>query len=71
MTTIMFRRGDVCRVAEIFQTIIEPLDEYNRQVVFFCKDKSGRKYHVYKSEVLMTGVVESKPKEKKKKRKCA
>lgn len=70
MTTIMFRRGDKCLVADIFQTIIEPLDEHNRQVVFFCRDKLGNRYRVPKSEVVMR--TEIKPaKSKKKKRKCA
>lgn len=70
MTTIMFKRGKICLVADIFQTIIEPLDENKRQVVFFCQSKDGKRYRVPKSEVVM--MSESKPKkDKKKKRKCA
>jgi len=72
MTTIMFKRGDICLVGDIILTALEPLGE-SRQVVFFCKDKSGNKYRVPKSEVLLRGKrVESKPKkDKKKRRKCA
>lgn len=69
MTTIMFRRGDKCLVAEIFQTIIEPLDETNRQVVFFCRDKLGNRYRVPKGEVVMKS--EGNSVKGKKKRKCA
>lgn|GEM_PF-3914362 len=71
MTTIMFHRGKICLVADIIQTVLEPLDD-KRQVVFFCRDKSGNKYRVPKSEVVLQGA--SKPergKKDKKKRKCA
>lgn len=73
MTTIMFKRGKVCLIADIFQTVIEPLDD-KRQVVFFCQTKDGTRYRVPKSEVIAKCASQpaSKPKkEKKKKRKCA
>jgi hypothetical protein len=73
MTTIMFRRGSVCLVADIIQTVIEPLDAQTRQVVFFVRDSAGNKYRVQKSDVVAqcASRTESKvKKDKKKKGKC-
>ena len=73
--TIMFKRDKVFIVADIFQTVLEPLDDKKRQVVYFCRDSSGKKYRVPKSEVVMTSVVDkpkkAKTKKKKGKRCCA
>ena len=71
MTTIMFRRGSVCLVADIIQTVTEPLDAQARQVVFFCKDSAGKKYRVEKSDVVAQCASRPESKIKKKKRKCA
>jgi len=72
LQTIMFRKGEVCPVADIILTVIEPLGN-SRQVVFFCRDKMGNKYRVPKSEIVAKCVSkpENKPKEKKRKRCCA
>jgi len=56
--TIMFRKGKLCLVADVFNVVIEPLGN-SRQVVFFCKSKDGHKYRVPKSEVVMMGVINS------------
>ena len=58
MTTIMFKRGKICLVADIFNVVIEPLGN-SRQVVFFCVDKLKNIYRVPKSEVVMMGVINS------------
>ena len=51
--TVMFPRKKGFIVANIIATVLEPLDNGNtRQVVFFCQDKSGNRYHVAKSEVV-------------------
>ena len=68
---IMFPRGKTTIAATIIKTVLEPLDTGNgRQVVFFCQDKSGKKYRVPKSEVIAMGVspIAAKPKGKKKAR---
>ena len=67
MQTIMFKRGKICLVADIIQTVLEPLGN-SRQVVFFCRDKSGNRYRVPKSEAVL--MSESKPKKDKEKRRC-
>jgi hypothetical protein len=73
LQTIIIQRGGKRLLADIFNTVIEPLDANNRQVVYFCRDKSGNKYRVPKSEVVARCVSQSenKPKEKKRKRCCA
>ena len=70
MTTIMFRRGKLFLVADIIQTVLEPLDEHKRQVVYFCQDKAGKRYRVPKGDVVSTCIVKPKVKAKKKKKKC-
>ena len=51
---IMFPRNGTHIAATIIQTVLEPLGD-KRQVVFFCQDKSGKKYRVPKSEVAILG----------------
>jgi len=64
---IIFPRGKVFIAAKIIKTAIEPLETGNgRQVVFFCQDKSGRRYRVPKSMVVTISNCE--PREKKKAR---
>lgn len=72
MRTIMFKRNNLCYVAEVILTVIEPLDDNKRQVVFFCQDKSGNRYRVPKSEVVISTakeVVSCREKRKAKKSK--
>ncbi len=46
-------RNNKLIAAEVFNVVIEPLDNsHSRQVVFFCKDKDGNKYRVPKNEML-------------------
>ena len=72
MQTIIIQRGGKRILADIIQTVLEPLGN-SRQVVFFCKSKDGHKYRVPKSEVVARCVSkpENKPKEKKKRKCCA
>jgi len=58
LNTAMFKRGKICLVADIIQTVIEPLGN-SRQVVFFVRDKMKNIYRVPKSEVVMMGVINS------------
>jgi len=51
--TIMFPRKKGFITANIISTVLEPLDNSStHQVVFFCQDKAGNRYHVTKSEVV-------------------
>lgn len=64
----MFPRGKTFIAATIIKTAIEPLDNSDeRQVVFFCQDKTGQRYRVPKSEVIAIGArpIAAKPKGKK------
>jgi len=73
MQTIIIQRGGKRLLTDIFNVVIEPLETGNgRQVVFFCRDSSGNKYRVPKSEVVAkcVGKPENKPREKKRKRCC-
>jgi len=58
LQTIIIQRGGKRLLADIIQTVIEPLGN-SRQVVFFCRDKAGNKYRVPKSEVVAKGVTNS------------
>ena len=58
---IAFNREGRNIAATIIKTAIEPLDNSNeRQVVFFCQDKAGKRYRVPKSEVLLMGKSKTK-----------
>ena len=71
MQQLIFQRQGKNIVAKIIGINLEPLETGNgRQVVFFCQDKSGRRYRVPKGEVVLTSSSpQSKPKSKKKARK--
>jgi hypothetical protein len=58
---ILFPRGKTIIAATIIKTVLEPLDTGNgRQVVFFCQDKTGKKYRVPRSDVLVMGKSKTK-----------
>ena len=46
MATVMFKRGNYSKVADVILTVIEC-----GEVVFYCRDKIGKKYRVPKSEI--------------------
>lgn len=68
---ILFPRGKTTIAATIIKTVLEPLDNSDEhQVVFFCQDKTGKKYRVPRSEVVLKSESKPSKKGKNKKRKC-
>lgn len=77
---IAFQREGKTIIAQVFLTTREPSETGNgRQVVFFCKDETGHKYRVPRSEVVFYGnrvpkslkKKDRKPKAKKRKDKVS
>ena len=54
MQTIVFVRQNKFITADIISTTTEPLDTgHGKQVVFFCRDESGKLYRVPKREAVL------------------
>lgn len=66
---IAFNRDGKTMIAEIYNYILEPLDaggKHKHQLIYFAKDKDGKRYRVPKSDVL----IQSSSRAKKVKPKC-